>query len=84
MLFINSTNATNINSNFLIDWWILSNHSMQNNSDLPILQIPIHIQFDDIQSIVPLTDHTRLINTAMLSMQIQKYPLKILAVNHSG
>jgi hypothetical protein len=54
------------------------------NSNQPILRVPIHIQYDDIQTIVALTDFTSLINTAMLSNQIQQFPLKILAVNHSG
>lgn len=85
ILFINTTNLSEINSNtiYSIDWWILSNTS-SNHSDPPILQIPIQIQSDDLQTIVALTDYTSLINTAMLSMQIQKFPLKILAVNHSG
>jgi len=84
MLNINSTNISHDNSNSVvfIDWFILSNSSF--NSDEPILRVPIHIQYDDIQTIVALTDFTSLINTAMLSMQIQQFPLKILAVNHSG
>ncbi|CAF2892626.1 unnamed protein product [Rotaria sp. Silwood2] len=87
MLKINSTNLYKINqhnSNFIlfIDWFILSNSSSHNNE--PILRVPIHVQYDDIQTIVALTDFTSLINTAMLSMQIQQFPLTILAVNYSG
>lgn len=85
ILFINITNSSEINSDsiYSIDWWILSNTS-SDDSDPPILQIPIQIQSDDLQTIVTLTDYTSLINTAMLSMQIQRFPLRILAVNHSG
>ncbi len=84
MLTINSTNFSQQNSNsvLFIDWFILSNSSV--NSNETILRVPIHVQFDDIQTIVALTDFTSLINTAMLSMQIQQFPLKILVVNHSG
>jgi hypothetical protein len=84
MLTINSTNfyQNNSNSVLYIDWFIISNNSFDSNK--PILQIPIQIQYDDIQVIVALTDFTRLINTAMLSMQTEQFPLKILAVNHSG
>jgi hypothetical protein len=65
-----------------VDWFLLSNGT--SNETEPIVRVPIQVRFDDIQSIVALTDFTRLINTAMLSMQIERYPLKILAVNHSG
>jgi hypothetical protein len=75
ILKINSTNSI-----LPINWYLLSS----NNSNQSILQIPIHVQYDNIQTIVALTDFTSLINTAMLSMQTQQYPLKILAVNHSG
>ncbi|CAF0967441.1 unnamed protein product [Rotaria sordida] len=87
MLRINSTNLYEINqynsnSILFIDWFLLSNNSFHNNE--PILRVPIHVQYDDIQTIVALTDFTSLINTAMLSMQTQQFPLKILAVNYSG
>ena len=67
------------NSIFHIDWFLQAS-----NQSEPLIRVPIQIQLDDIQTIVALTDYTRLINTAMLSMQIEQYPLKILAVNHSG
>jgi hypothetical protein len=79
MLTINSTNLQKTKS---IDWFILSNTSSETNQS--ILRIPIQVQHDNIQTIVALTDYTSLINTAMLSMQTQQFPLKILAVNHSG
>lgn len=84
LLKINSKKLTQyqMNSIVSIDWFILTNSSL--NSNQTSLKIPIHIQYDDIQTIVGLTDYTNLINTAMLSMQIQKFPLKILAVNYSG
>ena len=78
ILKINSTNSI-----LSINWFFLSSNNSF-NSNQPILQIPIHVQYDNIQTIVALTDFTSLINTAMLSMQTQQYPLKILAVNHSG
>lgn len=84
MLKINTKNLSQYQANSIesIHWFILTNNS--SNSNQSILQIPIHIQYDDIQTIVGLTDFTSLINTAMLSMQIEKFPLKILAINHSG
>jgi transmembrane protein 132 len=84
LLSINSTNLhqNNSNSYLFIDWFILSNNSVHSHD--PILQVPIYVQSDDIQTIVPITDFTSLINTAMLSMQIQQFPLKILAINYSG
>ncbi len=87
MLAINSTDLYkniqyNSNSVLMIDWFILSNNSL--DSQEPILRVPIHVQYDHIQTIVALTDFTSLINIAMLTMQIQQFPLKILAVNHSG
>ncbi|CAF3695704.1 unnamed protein product [Rotaria socialis] len=86
-LKINSTNIKKINQeNFnsvsFIDWFLLSTASFNNTES--ILRVPIQIKYDDIQTIVGLTDFTSLINTAMLSMQIQQFPLTILAVNHSG
>lgn len=86
-LKINSTNFYKLNSEksnpiSFIDWFILPNNSIDIIE--PILRIPIHIQYDNIQTIVGLTDFTSLINTAMLSMQVQQFPLKVLAVNYSG
>ena len=87
MFTINGTSLPNSdpiqsNSIFSVDWFLLS--SSASNESEPQIRVPIQIQLDDIQTIVALTDYSRLINTAMLSMRIEQYPLKILAVNHSG
>ena len=81
ILRINTTHFSPLKTDSIrfIDWFILANHSQE-----PILRIPIHVQPDQIQTIVALTDFTSLINTAMLSMQNQQLLLRILAVNHSG
>ncbi|CAF0864856.1 unnamed protein product [Adineta ricciae] len=81
-VLINSTKQLKPSSIFYIDWFLLSNKSFDTKE--PIFRVPIQVQYDDIQTIVALTDFTSLINIAMLTMQIQQFPLKILAVNHSG
>ncbi|CAF0760251.1 unnamed protein product [Adineta steineri] len=77
-----NTNQYNSNSILFIDWFILLNNSVDYKE--PIFRVPIHVQYDNIQTIVAITDFTSLINIAMLSMQIQQFPIKILAVNYSG
>ena len=77
-----TVNATTAHQTISIDWFL--SHNQTNDMNEPLLRIPIQIQNDDIQTIVALTDFTRLINTAMLSMQIEQYPLQVLAVNYSG
>ena len=82
-LFINSTDPRDSHPSVLfIDWFLLSNKSSDPKE--PLFRTPVHVQYDDIQTIVALTDYSSLINIAMLSMQIQQFPLRILAVNHSG
>ncbi|UJR25351.1 hypothetical protein I4U23_006701 [Adineta vaga] len=81
-LIINSTKQSKSNSIFYIDFFLLSNKSSDTKES--IFRIPIHVQYDDTQTIVALTDFTSLINIAMLSMQMQQFSLKILAVNYSG
>ena len=80
---LNSSSTKDFNHIYSVDWFLISNNSLIDPNE-PLLRTPIHIEFDDIQTIVALTDFTRLINTAMLSMQAERYPLRILSVNFSG
>ena len=79
---VDRTNPTTTNILSSIDWFLLS--STASYPTEPILRVPVQVHSDDIQTIVALHDHTRLINTAILSMQAEQYPLRILAVNYSG
>lgn len=80
---LNNDATKNLSQDYSIRWFLLMNSSLFNESD-PLIQTQIHIELDDIQTIVGLTDFTRLINTAMLSMQTERYPLRIVSVNYSG